>query len=182
MRSDSTGIPKPAIVLAIVLGAALLITVLVLRLSAPGEQPRAERNANQPLAVVPVPAPRADSQECAAVLKKLPKQLRSNGKQLNRLRLAKPAPRATIAWAAGNDPVILRCGLEKPAELKPTSELTEVSGVRWLRVADQGRSTYYAVDRPAYLAITVPDSVGTGPLQDASNAVRATLPEQPVRP
>ncbi|WP_031468827.1 DUF3515 domain-containing protein [Sciscionella sediminilitoris] len=183
MRTDSTGIPKPAIVLAAILGAALLAGVIVLRVYSGNEPAQPQHNKiDKPLAVAPVPAPDAGNKDCAALLGKLPRTIPSDGKQLSRLALAKPAPPATVAWAATEDPVILRCGIEKPAELTPTSQLTVVSGVQWLRVADQGRATYYAVDRPVYIALTVPDSVGTGPLQDTSTAIRTALPQKPVRP
>ena len=73
-------------------------------------------------------------------------------------------------------PVVLRCGLPRPAELTPTSELLEVNGVRWLTLTDGALVTSIAVDRPVYVALTAPAGVGSGPLQAVSDAVRTTLP------
>jgi hypothetical protein len=84
------------------------------------------------------------------------------------------------AWAADPVPVVLRCGLPRPAELTPTSALLEVNGVRWLTLTDGALVTSIAVDRPVYVAFTAPVGVGSGPLQVVSDAVRTTLPAQPV--
>ena len=78
-------------------------------------------------------------------------------------------------------PVVLRCGLPRPAELTPTSALLEVNGVRWLTLTDGALVTSIAVDRPVYVAFTAPVGVGSGPLQAVSDAVRTTLPAQPSR-
>jgi hypothetical protein len=40
--------------------------------------------------------------------------------------------------------------------------------------------TYVTVDRPVYTALTIPTSVGTGPLQQVSDVVRTTVPATPV--
>jgi hypothetical protein len=94
--------------------------------------------------------------------------------------LAEPAPAGVRAWAADPVPVVLRCGLPRPAELTPTSALLEVNGVRWLTLTDGALVTSIAVDRPVYVAFTAPVGVGSGPLQVVSDAVRTTLPAQPV--
>jgi hypothetical protein len=76
---------------------------------------------------------------------------------------------------------VLRCGLARPGELTPTSALREISGVRWLPVEGAVATTWYVVDRPVYVALTVPAGSGTGPLQDVSTTVDRTLPTRPVR-
>jgi hypothetical protein len=130
-----------------------------------------------PLALVPVEAPHAGSAGCVALLGGLPAELTSGEKVLATLPLAEPAPPATRAWGApASDPVVLRCGLTRPPELTATSRLREISGVRWLPVTGSGAATWYVVDRDVYLALTVPNDAGTGPLQEVSEAVRAILP------
>jgi hypothetical protein len=37
------------------------------------------------------------------------------------------------------------------------------------------------VDREVYAALTVPDTAGTGPLQEISDTVAAKLPARPLR-
>ena len=72
----------------------------------------------------------------------------------------------------------------RPAELTPTAELLEINGVRWLRlddgVPDPQVLTYVAVDRPVYVALTLPTDVGSAPVQAVSDAVRTTLPAAAV--
>ena len=150
---------------------------------APG--PAGGTAAGTALGLPAVPAPAAGSAECATLQAALPQRLQSGTAQLDRRPLAEPAPRGAAAWGAGglDETVILRCGVGRPAELTPTAVLLEVSGVRWLRLPGEGAtSTWIAVDRPVYVALTVPDDAGTGPLQDLSATVGATLPTRRVEP
>nr|BFE48684.1 DUF3515 domain-containing protein [Saccharothrix mutabilis subsp. capreolus] len=141
--------------------------------------PTADRSG--PVAVVPVPAPKAESEECKALLSKLPMQLVSNGAQMPRRELASPAPAGALAWGdAKHEPIILRCGLDRPGDLTPTARLRVISDVQWLEISQAGSATWYVVDRPVYVALTVPADAGTGPLQDISTTIRDTLPPVPV--
>ncbi len=128
-----------------------------------------------PVALVPVDAPDAGSPGCATLVAALPAALTSGGSHLNRLPLAAPAPPATAAWGDAGDPVVLRCGLARPPELTETSGLREISGVRWLPVSADGRSTWYVVDRGVFVALTVPGNAGTGPIQEISETVNKVL-------
>jgi hypothetical protein len=133
-----------------------------------------------PLPLVPVPAPQAGSPQCAALIGALPAGLTSNGTKLTTRQIAAPAPPATVAWG-GAKPVVLRCGLDKPPELTPTAQLRIINGVQWLQVPGEGAATWYVVDREVYTALTVPNSAGTGPLQEISDTIAATLKPQPLR-
>src|SRR5690606_31371305 len=79
---------------------------------------------------------------------------------------------------------LLRCGIPRPAELSPTSPLLEVNGVRWLQLDDglpePVQVSYIAVDRPVYVALTLPVDAGSAPLQHVSDVVRETLPATAV--
>ncbi|CQD11728.1 hypothetical protein BN970_02381 [Mycolicibacterium conceptionense] len=66
--------------------------------------------------------------------------------------------------------MVLRCGLERPADFVVGTPLQVVDEVQWFRVGeagpaadDQGRSTWYAVDRPVYVALTLPAGPGRHP-------------------
>ncbi|GAA4860681.1 hypothetical protein GCM10025787_51830 [Saccharopolyspora rosea] len=134
-----------------------------------------------PLPLAPVPAPKAGSPECAAVLAALPRELTVHHDRVPRRPLAEPVPPASVAWGdAGHDPATVRCGMDAPAELTPTSQLLDVSGVSWLRIDQGGDTSWLAVDRPVYVALTVPADAGTGPLQDLSDVLGRTLPKKPV--
>ncbi len=80
----------------------------------------------------------------------------------------------------------MRCGLPRPPEFDQASPLSVVDGVQWFEIsgASQGieASTWYAVDRGVYVALTVPNGSGPTPLQDASAAVSEALPQKPLDP
>jgi hypothetical protein len=137
-----------------------------------------------PLALVPVEAPDAGGPGCATLLAALPAELPADRGTLPPRVLADPAPAGARAWAAAPRPVVLRCGLTRPAELAPDSALLEVDGVQWLRLDDPVPEpvvvSYVAVDRPLYVVLTVPTDIGSGPLQAVADSIRTTLPAVPV--
>lgn len=130
-----------------------------------------------PLALVAVDAPDAGSPACANLVDALPAALPSNGKQLKRLALADPAPPAAAAWAGDRgEPVVMRCGLGRPAELQPTASLRLISKVNWLPVEGDGATTWYTADRPVYIALTIPEDAGTGVVQEMSETIAKAVP------
>lgn len=169
--------PRPLVIVAVLLGVALAVVAAVAGLSRSDDGPAAPG----PLALVPVEAPESDSRACGTLLDAMPERLPSAGSTLDRRVLAEPAPPATAGWGAP-DPVILRCGLSRPPELKQDSQLQVINGVQWLRVAGAGSATWFTVDRDVYVALTVPDAAGTGPLQSISDTISATLRPVPPRP
>lgn len=181
-------LPRPVVAAIAALAAVLVVGVIVVAAIAPGSDNTtagAAGGSHQPYAMPAVPAPKAGSKPCDTFTAHLPKSLANGRHPLQRRALAKPAPPATAAWGGGQEPVTLRCGVQQPGELTPTSRLLDVSGVQWLEVPAAGsgsrRVTAYAVDRPVYVALTMPTDVGTGPLQDVSAAIRQTLKPVPVR-
>ncbi|KGI81696.1 hypothetical protein IL38_09695 [Actinopolyspora erythraea] len=183
----------PRLVLIVALSLAVLLAAGVATLGvlsgetgpgAPterGNSTTARGDREGPLALPPVKAPEADSDECGTVLAELPDELRVDGSGVPRRELAEPKPAGTVAWGdAEHDPISLRCGLTAPAELKPTSKLMVVSGVSWLPISSGDTTTWLAVDRPVYVAITGPNDTGIGPVQDVSRILRAELPHREV--
>ena len=132
------------------------------------------------MALVPVPAPSAGSADCVALLGKLPATLQSGPTVLSKAVVAEPAPPAAVAWTdQRSDPVVLRCGLDRPAELTPTTQTRAVNGVNWLPIDGPEATTWYLVGRSVYVAVTVPATTGTGPLQEISDLIGKTLPPKP---
>jgi hypothetical protein len=176
---------RVAVALVVLLAVGVVVASLVLK---SGDEPTTQGNPSTtaapltgPVALVDVDAPAARSASCVSLMKALPKTLPDSGKTLRRLPIAKPAPPSAAAWGGvRGEPVVLRCGLPRPRELTPTSALREISGVRWLPIAGEGAATWVVVDRPVYVALTVPAGSGTGPLQEIS-AAAGTLPARPVR-
>jgi hypothetical protein len=196
---DPTGSPAPVVrparrlspplITALCLGIALVVGIGVAGVvlgpgnaSPPAAAPptRPTPPATGPVLLVPVDAPQAGSPQCAALVRALPSTLPNGSTPLHRRPLAAPAPAATTAWGAGSDPVVLRCGIERPPELTSTSELLGVDGVQWFQVSEGGLTTWYAVDRKAVVALTLPGTAGTGPIQAVSTAVSSTMPAVPV--
>ncbi len=167
---------RPAVVAAIALPLLLAIAVAVLGVFVAGRDAGSPVAETGPLPLPPVTAPDASSAACTQLLAALPGELTAaNNGPLPRRPLAEPAPPGAAAWAAAPQPVVLRCGLPRPAELTPTSTLLEINRVRWLTLPGAEAETFVAVDRPVFVALTVPRALGTGPVQSVSDAIRATV-------
>jgi hypothetical protein len=103
-----------------------------------------------------------------------------------RAAVAQPAPEGAAAWRDGTDsePVVLRCGLDRPADFVVGSPIQGVDRVQWFKVSAQteGRSTWYTVDRPVYLALTLPSGSGPTPIQELSEVIDRTVGAVPIDP
>lgn len=171
-RGDDDGPPRSLIIAALVLTVAAIAAVLALAAS--------RHTPSAPVAVAAVPAPQAGSPECQALLATLPDRLGD----YPRAETAQPAPAGTAAWRADGEPVVLRCGLGRPAEFVVGSPIQMVNGVQWFRLEDsQSRvSTWLCVDRPVYVALTLPTGSGPTPIQTMSDVIDRTMPAIPIRP
>jgi len=174
-----TGPPHAAIIAAVALAVVAIGVILVI----------AATRAAPPQAVVlpAVPAPQAGGPACRALGKALPQRLGD----YQRASIAQPAPEGTAAWRAGPDgePVVLRCGLDRPAEFVVGSPIQIVDRVQWFQVraeqqsaGDAGRSTWYTVDRPVYVALTLPSGSGPTPIQQLSEVIDRTIGAVPIDP
>ncbi|WP_072687520.1 DUF3515 domain-containing protein [Rhodococcus marinonascens] len=178
--SDTTPAERknPALIAtAVALPVALVIGIIVAAMIA-GRSP-----AKESVSLGPVPAPSAGSADCATLMAGLPDALGD----YTRAELTEPAPEATAAWQpAEGEPLVLRCGLDRPAEFDQAAALQVINGVQWFEISGESAgieaSSWFAVDRGVYVALTVPTGVGPTPLQDISDAVAAALPEQPLDP
>jgi hypothetical protein len=175
-------VDRPRVLIAAGLAVLLLAGVIIASLVFGSREQTAEPSPparTGPVALVPVPAPAADSADCGTLLKNLPASLQSGSTVLAKAPLAEPAPPASAAWTdQRSDPVVLRCGLDKPAEFTSLTNTRAIDGVQWLPVEGEQSTTWYLVDRPVYVAVTVPASAGTGPLQDISALIGRTLPRR----
>lgn len=184
-----TSVNRPSTPVAIAVALPLLLAVVVAAIAVVARVQGLDGSGppppdTRPLAVAPVDAPDAGSASCSSLLAGVNGDLPAGTTTLPPRALVGPAPAGVRAWAARPEPVVLRCGLPRPAELTPTAALLEINGVRWLRLDDGAPTpqvlTYVAVDRPVYVALTAPAAVGGAPLQAVSDVVRTTLPATPV--
>jgi hypothetical protein len=169
--------PPALIATAVALPVVLIVAVLVAAILA-----RKAPTEREPLVLGPVPAPAADGPACTTLLPALPAELGDYTKS----QLVEPSPPATRAWQHqdGGDPIVLRCGLDRPLEFNRASALQIVDGVQWFEARDPAAKagTWFAVDRETYIALTVPDGSGPTPLQAVSDTITANLPEKAIDP
>lgn len=166
------GPPRALLIAAIVVAAGAIIGILVFAAL------RQSPTAPQTVPIASVPAPKADSAQCRALLDALPEHLGD----YRRAPAAEPAPPGAAAWAADGEPIILRCGLDRPAEFVVGSPIQVVNEVQWFELRDQGRSTWFAVDRAVYVALTLPQGSGPTPIQEISDVIAKSLPAKPIDP
>ena len=177
--TDVGGPPRGVMIAAVALAVVAIGVVLVIA---------ASRHAPpQPVVIPDVPAPQAGDPACRALMAALPQRLGD----FQRAPIAQPAPAGTGAWRAGPDsePVVLRCGLERPSDFVVGTPIQVVDRVQWFQVAaqqqsagDAGRSTWYTVDRPVYLALTLPSGSGPTPIQQLSEVIDHTIAAVPINP
>ena len=170
--SGTDGPPRGVLIAAVVIPVVALITVLAVAAS--------HRSPPRPVAIAAVPAPQAAGPECRALMDTLPDRLG----ELGRAVAVDPVPAGTAAWGPAEEPVIMRCGLDRPAEFVVGAPLQMVDDVQWFRLEDPGtrRSTWIAVDRPVYVALTMPLGSGPTPIQLLSTAIARSMPATPIRP
>lgn len=172
-RQHSPALIATAIALPVALVAGIIVAA-VIALRTPVDR--------EPLALGAVPAPEAEADTCNALMPALPAELG----EYTASELAEPAPPATRAWQHpdGGEPIVLRCGLDRPLEFNRAAPIQVVGQVQWFEVRDTATaaSTWFAVDRGSYIALTVPSSSGPTPLQIVSETITAQLPPQPLDP
>lgn len=173
-ETDTDGPPRAMIVAALMVAVTAIGAILAI---AATRQP-----ADTPVAIVAVPAPQAGDPSCHTLLNAMPDSLGD----YRRAAVAEPAPEGAAAWRTGPgaEPVILRCGLDRPGDFVVGTPIQMVDDVSWFRVSDPGSglTTWFTVDRAVYVALTLPDGSGPTPIQEISRVVSASLPARPVNP
>lgn len=166
------GPPRAVLIAALVLAVGVVGVILAIAAT--------RHPAQQPVAIPTVPAPHAEDSVCRALLEALPQRLAD----YQRAAIAQPAPPGTAAWrtASDSDPVVLRCGLDRPTDFVVGSPIQQVDRVQWFEARQGDRSTWYTVDRAVYVALTLPSSSGPTPIQQLSEVIDHILPAVPISP
>lgn len=173
---------SPLVVIAAVLVPLVLLAVVLFQVRDIRDE-AAESAVSEPVTAVTIPAPGADSEECLSLVESLPDTLG----EANRVAFVEPAPPGAAAYRLPDaETVVVRCGLPAPPTFTVGVPLQEVNGVQWFNEPDPDpavtSSTWVAVDRPEYIAVTLPATGGTGPIQDLSDALTAGLEAVEPRP
>jgi hypothetical protein len=175
--SDPGGPSRAVLIGALALAVATIGAILVFAAT--------RQSPSQPVVIPAVPAPQSASPDCQALIAALPQRLGD----FERAAVAQPASEGTSAWRSGADkePVIMRCGLARPDDFVVGSPIQGVDRVQWFEVAaqsagDAGRSTWYTVDRPVYVALTLPAGSGPEPIQELSAVIDRTIAAVAIDP
>ena len=166
----------------------VVIVALLLGGSGSGDGSQSPGSSSAVLPAVSVPAPSATDDRtvstCARVISALP--LRLAGQDLRRTE-STPASASIVAW--GDPAIVLRCGVGRPAGLRPGSSrfVVGVNGVQFLPDKQADGTRFTVVDRAVYLDVTVPSSYPQPPLGPIADAITTVLPEpvcvvDPARP
>jgi hypothetical protein len=173
-RIERDGPPRAVFIAALVVAVVAIGAILAIAAT--------RKPPDTPVAISSVPAPQAADPACHALLDAVPAQLGD----YRRAAAAEPAPEGAAAWRTkpGTDPVILRCGLERPGDFVVGTPIQQVDDVQWFRVSDpaSGLITWFAVDRGVYVALTLPQDSGPTPIQDISETIAKVLPAKPIDP
>ena len=119
------------------------------------------------LPVLPVPVPEATPEAdelCPALMTDMPLELAG---QVSR-RVDSDTP---FAYAWGDPPTVLVCGVDRPEGFTASSGLIQINGVQWfVDTADPEVTVWTTVDRPVYVEVQVPSS------SDSAGVTALTVP------
>lgn len=159
-----------------------VVLVLLLNRTGPDAEPAPgpAGSGAAPAAALPAlpvdPPPAAAEPACRPLLRALPSRLDDRP-----ARSVRSASRSVAAW--GEPPVVLRCGVPRPAGfVLAAPNVVEVNRVTWF-VRELGeRNVWTAVDRPVYVEVTVPATQASAPVAVLARTVADTLPARRPRP
>ena len=91
------------------------------------------------------------------------------------------APESALTAAWGHPPIVLRCGVGRPAALEPTSVLESVDDVDWFREEGDGVTIYTTIGLATGVEVTVPEEYApeVNALVDLAPAVTTHVPTEP---
>jgi hypothetical protein len=162
-------------VLAAAVGVPVVVVLVVLVNvlgGRPSDDPPAEARgttagprAELPVLPVPVPDPTREAEAaCPALMADLPLEL-----------AGEPSRRVDsdtlFAYAWGDPPTVLVCGVDRPEGFTVGAGLIQINGVQWyVDTGDPEVTVWTAVDRPVYVEVQVPSS------SDSAGVTELTVP------
>ena len=128
-----------------------------------------------PLPVTVPPAPPEAVEPCEAVMRSLPLELA--GEQSRPVDSDSP-----FVYAWGEPPVVLVCGVDRPAGWVVGASAIQINGVQWyVDTADPETTVWTTVDRPVYVEVALPASVDSAPVTALTIGLAQALPfQEPV--
>jgi hypothetical protein len=121
-----------------------------------------------PVAVPPV-TPAADA-SCPKLMSTLPLELTGQASRL--VRSDTP-----YAYAWGDPPIVLRCGVPTPAGFVVGTGAIQINGVQWyVDTSDPAATVWTTVDRPVGIEVRVPASLDSASVTELTSLIAKTLP------
>jgi hypothetical protein len=121
-----------------------------------------------PVEVPPV-TPEAET-NCPGLLARLPLDL--TGEPSRRVQSDSP-----FAYAWGEPPIVLVCGVERPPGWVAGTSAIQINGVQWyVDTSDPDSTVWTTVDRPVYVRVSLPASVDSAPVTVLSTTIGDVLP------
>ena len=141
-----------------------------------GAGPTAQRAELPPLPVdVPPVTPEAEA-SCPGLMSTLPLELTG---ELSRTVDSD----SLFAHAWGEPPIVLVCGVDRPAGFVVGVLAIQIEGVQWyVDTTDPDTTVWTTIDRPVYVEITLPASVDSAPVTSLSPEIAAALPYREPTP
>jgi hypothetical protein len=175
--------PRSAALLATLFAAPIFVVfMLVLILvfkpggsgSVLGSTPSTNAGALPAITAAAPPNGAANAATCATLIGALPVPLTGLG---SRAVHTTPDSPFVVAW--GEPPIVLSCGVNRPAGLVPGAAdyVQLVNGVPfWVDHNPDGSISWTAIDRAPYIKIDVPAVYAGGPISPIADAIGASLP------
>lgn len=115
------------------------------------------------------PTTQGSALDCAAMLGDLPPSVAGQPRRLVDGKLAG-------AW--GDPPIVLRCGVEKPTQLMPTSPCHEIDGVGWFAEKQPDGWLFTTIGRKHHASLEVPGDYepAADALADIADTIARHLP------
>ena len=136
--------------------------------------PQREDLSPLPVDVPPVTA-EADA-ACPGLMSALPLELA--GEKSRPVTSSSP-----FAYAWGDPPVVLVCGVDRPAGFVATSGLIQIDAVQWyVDDSDPDTVVWTAVDRSVYVRLSIPSSLDSASATELSDIIATALPAQQPQP
>lgn len=132
-----------------------------------------------PLPLSTLAAPDAEAQSCTDLLAAVDERFTVENPEYEAAEVT-PLPGLRAFVAADAEPVIVRCGLEQPADYEAGVRLQVVNEVTWLEAAsgtgEQAQQPgYFTVDRPVTIGVVQSPAAGSAPLTSLSAIIADTL-------
>jgi hypothetical protein len=177
------GLGDPVVRRAALIATAATLPIIVIALvllSSTSDSSSTPKNSAtavlSPISVAAPPANAAADAPCTTLLGDLPTAIATSDGTL----AGRPAQSTwTYVAAWGQPAVVLRCGVPRPAALTVNSGafVIAVDNVNFFQSKSGSNFIYTAIDRAAYIEISVPTSYSQPPIGPIASAIATALPQ-----